>query len=814
MPHCAHTFHMLLLGFLHAYCIRYNFRPCRYKGDLKTSLAYHFGKLMFVENSDLYFSFGNSIYVNSLCESRQSHEVLQWKNPYPAFKITSAFYIPSKTSSSITSENCIGNQMDIYFVCGVNQIRQYPLPQSNTLYFEELGILCSFWKREMSNKWTLLDKVPFNKQTIHPGLIAASHLASYSNYLYSTNVETGYSLVVANPQHKTTSQLSGPHIYGFGPKCQLYSAYKTTAHEYQYQKQENYFYFTSKQSKSSEKNSFSEGWRSNSYSKLWFGENVQFLLVTNVESKHFYIIFTEQDISAPYTAYEGSLSKIASTITRIGRVCEHDPGLRISASILPNGGGVFTTFRKTRLACRVYSCVHNSKSQRNHCFRNQFNNKQHLQDNKNEQVTSSVKNYLEFSQAVAVSEIVPTVDKSDNVFYALMTTVDSISQTYALCAFNLKSVDQSLDIDHLIRLKQTTKTHSGLSRTVWREENETHSNLFTSKWTVDVVPPSKMTESIMKASKTCPSQPLPDYYSQFATLHPLVGTSVLALNTIETFENQTTNQNDDRNFQQPGQALEIFTLSDVEEKELHESPISLTIQWDNLNTSDSSDIIYIVTNKRTILTVETGVSLKKQISMAEGNLHHANVKTYFIKKSINQKFRIMDRFKIVDNDYSVVSIHKCTTSERLSVNMGSIQHSAFRSKHFVDNVHYKMLNFHPNKNICETYRSCRKCQSFNDHSCELNVTLNSCLLRHSSYSYLNTMDPNLYHFCTDELLTNQPKQNSLSHIINKSYSHSNISSERRIDKMKSFNDELKSIITNQSIPSLINTKLSNQDNQV
>ncbi|VDQ14170.1 unnamed protein product [Trichobilharzia regenti] len=125
--------------------------------------------------------------MNSLCEAKQSSEILEWKTPYPTFTITSAFKIPSLSLSSQTSENCINNQTDIYFICGINQIRRYIPLQPNILYFEELGIICSFWRRQKLNKWILLDFLPFNKQTIHPGLIAASHLASFTNYLYSTD---------------------------------------------------------------------------------------------------------------------------------------------------------------------------------------------------------------------------------------------------------------------------------------------------------------------------------------------------------------------------------------------------------------------------------------------------------------------------------------------------------------------------------------------------------------------------------------------------------------------------------------------------
>nr|CAH8825831.1 unnamed protein product [Trichobilharzia regenti] len=808
-----------------------------YRGDYKPSSFYDFGKLMFTENSSIYFSMGNIIYMNSLCEAKQSSEILEWKTPYPTFTITSAFKIPSLSLSSQTSENCINNQTDIYFICGINQIRRYIPLQSNILYFEELGIICSFWRRQKLNIWILLDFLPFNKQTIHPGLIAASHLASFTNYLYSTDVKTGYSLIVANAQHQSGSQLIGPRIYGFGPKSQCQTVFDIKneyLNQYQQQQQQQQTDHQNlpkhtKQTRINESDTITGGWRSNSNSKLWFGENVQFLSVNHINSKHFYVIFTEQDISPPYTAYEGSLSKLSNTITRIGRVCQHDQGLSISASVLPNAGGVFTTFRKTRLACRAYSPLNNYKK-----YEHRNENRKYAQDTKDEQFneyeTMGDKNYLEFNRAIAVSEIVPTINHTDHVFYALMTTVDSLSRIYALCAFNLNAVDQSLNIDHLIRLKQSTNTPSGLSRMVWRDENGTYSNMLTSKWTVDVVPPSKMTDEIMKSSKICPSQPLSDYYSQFATLHPLVGTTVWALNSIDVSENQTVEQLDHSYFKQkPGQALQIFTLSNIDENVSNESPIHFTVQWDkNLHKDDdSSDIIYVATNKRKILTIKTGISLQKQIVHSESitsetNMDKFAIKNYFIRKRTNQKFQTMDQFQIVaDGDYSIISIHKCTTSDRLSVNVQPVGYTKasqqansldFNQKTFLQSK--KIISFHPKSVICEAYYSCRKCQVFNNPVCDFNTTSRTCLLHNPSYAYMNMMNSSLQKFCKNEFFTSQSKQDSFRDVTYESHhSGGNISSKRQVKKFKFYNNELGLIQVDQSTLPMINTKVaSNQSN--
>ncbi|CAH8466224.1 unnamed protein product [Schistosoma turkestanicum] len=313
---------------------------------------------------------------------------MEWETSYPTFKITSAF----KTPIPVSGTNCTNHQMNIYFVCGTNQIHRFTLIQSNILHFEEFGMICSFWREEkspskhQSTTWIQLNNLPYNKQTLHPGLIAASRLALFSNYLSSTDIKTGYSLVVANAQHETLSNIIGPQMYSFGPVDHLNHKFKISEEVLQH----DCHYHDNillKRKLPNKKNHFFDGWRSNSYSKLWFGENVKFLSIKNINSKYFYIIFTEQDINTPYAAYERSLPNTRNTITRIGRVCQHDPGSKLSASILPNGGGVFTTFRKTQLVCRAYSSS------------DQYINGQKL---------TNEKDYLEFSRAIAISEIVPT----------------------------------------------------------------------------------------------------------------------------------------------------------------------------------------------------------------------------------------------------------------------------------------------------------------------------------------------------------------------------------------------------------------------
>ncbi|KAK4473504.1 hypothetical protein MN116_002867 [Schistosoma mekongi] len=831
---------VLFLRLIYVGCTICKLSPCRYNGDLKSSGSYEFGKLLFVENSDIFFSVMNVIYMNNLCNPRHSYRVMEWKTPYYTFKITSALKIPLLPCD----RNYTYQQESIYFVCGVNKIRQYTLLSSNIIHFEELGMICSFWRKEepgskhQPHSWIQLNNPPFNKQTLHPGLIAASRLGLLPNYISSTDVETGYSLVVANAYHEIVSDFMGPHIYAFGPKDQPSTEFKNAEKLRQQQKAHhcNHQSTSGKEKMNDAKGSF--GWRSNAYSKLWFGENVQFLSITNVNSKYFYIIFTEQDISAPYTAYEGSLSEIGSTVTRIGRVCQRDPGSKLPPSILPNGGGVFTTFRKTRLVCRAYSSKNFDNSeiyqqnQEKH-YENDDNKNKHLHEYK----IAKDKSYIEFNRAIAVSKIVPTADKTDHVFYALMTTTDSISGLYGLCAFNLNSVDENLDVDHLIKIRQTNNAKNGLSRMVWRvnNKNETTSSIYhsyyhkyTLKWTVDVVPQSKMTKEIMETSKTCPTQSLPNYYSQFATLHPLVGTSVWALNTISLLENQKADQN--IIIKQPGKALKTFTMIDLNSEvtitSLNELPVDFTVQWAN-SIHDKTDVIFIVTNEGKIFTIETGIKLKQQIVhsrnfKSEINSNIYNIMNYFIKTNVSQKFQLMDKFKIIDNNYTIQSLYKCSTSNMLSVMVKLSQSNAHVRRYMDMNewnrrtfIPNKMIYFHPDKVICETYFACKNCHLTNKHFCNWTYVNHSCLMNESLYSQLMSMNSNLYQFCNDYIYANQPEHYQLHEFFNESRnSHSSLS-KRQIEKLKFPGEKLSLMKVLKSTPALLNNittmKYNNKD---
>ncbi|RTG85877.1 uncharacterized protein DC041_0008268 [Schistosoma bovis] len=415
---------------------------------------------------------------------------------------------------------------------------------------------------------------------------------------------------------------------------------------------------------------------------------------------------------------------------------------------------------------------------------------------------------------------------TDHVFYALMTTIDSISGLYALCAFNLNSVDQNLNTDHLIKFKQSNNAYNGLSRMVWRDNNnntETNSSSthysyykYTSKWIVDVVSTSKMTKEIMRTSKECPSQSLPDYYSQFATLHPLVGTSVWALNMINAVENQTTTTTNESItlLKQPGKALKIFTMNDLSNETIisKETPIDFKVHWANsIQDNSETDIIYIATSKfyiiyffdkNKIFTIETGIKLKQQIVYHQNfkfqlNSNILNTINYFIKTNKNKTFQIIDQFKIINdinnNNYIIQSIYKCNISSMLSVNMklihtnkkteNSINTNQLNEKILKQN---KMIHFYPNKIICDTYFLCN-----------------------SSYSQLKSMDSNLYRFCNDdnyddEVYINQPKRYHLLRSFSNESNANNIISKRQITKVKFPNDEL--VIIHEPTPSMINTK--------
>ncbi|CAH8466240.1 unnamed protein product [Schistosoma turkestanicum] len=432
-----------------------------------------------------------------------------------------------------------------------------------------------------------------------------------------------------------------------------------------------------------------------------------------------------------------------------------------------------------------------------------------------------------------------------------MTTTDSISGLYALCAFNLNSVDQNLNIDHLIKLKQSNNAHNGLFRMIWRDNNNNNNNeinssstyysfyKYTSKWSVDIVPSSKMTREIMKTSKTCPSESLPDYYSQFATLHPLVGTRVWSLNMIHILENQTTptttNEHTLLLLKQPGKALNIFTMNDFI-NETREIPIDFIVQW--ANSIHDNDMIYIATNKKIIFTIETGIKLKQQIVYSQNFKHQFNSNilntiNYFIKTNENKKFQIMDKFKIIiDNNYTIQSLYKCDFSSILSVNMMLNDHSTItytkndlnRNK-FAQN---KMIPFHPVKIVCDAYFSCKNCQFTNQqHFCKWNDNKHICLLNDSSHSQLKSMDSSLYNFCYNEYDDDDEKsyidQSKQYHRLrglsdNKLNNNKNLS-RRKFKNMKLPNDnddDLNFMLTHhqQSTPSMFNMKTLKSDKYI
>ncbi|TGZ70895.1 hypothetical protein CRM22_002936 [Opisthorchis felineus] len=133
-------------------------------------------------------------------------------------------------------------------------------------------------------------------------------------------------------------------------------------------------------------------------------------------------------------------------VTRIARVCQNDPGQGKAGEFLATNG-VFSTFRKVRLQCRVDHSLGASTDD-------------------NESLGADHSPQLELTRALAVSELVPTDDGRDHVFYAVMTTSDPITRILGICAFSLQSVDEALNRPQVFTW-QTSDSDNWLQR-FWR----------------------------------------------------------------------------------------------------------------------------------------------------------------------------------------------------------------------------------------------------------------------------------------------------------------------------------------------------------
>ncbi|KER22120.1 hypothetical protein T265_14941, partial [Opisthorchis viverrini] len=189
------------------------------------------------------------------------------------------------------------------------------------------------------------------------------------------------------------------------------------------------------------------GWLSNSESSLWFGGHVQFHRVAAIGQKYFYVILTEDDVVSASVPTDSQSIFRTVRVTRIARLCQNDPGQGKAGEFLATNG-VFSTFRKIRLQCRVdHSLVGVSAD----------DNKSFVADHSPQ---------LELTRALAVSELVPTDDGRDHVFYALMTTSDSITGILGICAFSLRSIDEALNRPQVFTW-QTSDSDNWLQR-FWR----------------------------------------------------------------------------------------------------------------------------------------------------------------------------------------------------------------------------------------------------------------------------------------------------------------------------------------------------------
>ncbi|KAA3677360.1 uncharacterized protein DEA37_0002839, partial [Paragonimus westermani] len=274
-------------------------------------------------------------------------------------------------------------------------------------------------------------------------------------------------------------------------------------------------------------------------------------------------------------------------VTQVVRVCQHDPGQGKAGQFLTTNG-VFTTFRKTRLRCQTSAGRQTSRNMR----------------------SSSRLQSLELTRAVAISEFVTTDNRKDHVFYALMTTSDSVTSVYGLCAFRLSDVDLALNYDRLFTWQSAdVPSESWLERflrniTPFSSPSEGEGSTLRQTTygksigeNIRVISQSPMTQAIANASKTCPSTTLPEYFARFATQHPHVASSVLAF---------APNSADSRS----AEALVYFHLpTGIEHAIEIGNPTSLVVDWSR--TSTDVDKVYIGTDRGNILSVRSGTPLRQ-----------------------------------------------------------------------------------------------------------------------------------------------------------------------------------------------------------
>ncbi|KAF5401196.1 hypothetical protein PHET_05443 [Paragonimus heterotremus] len=514
------------------------------------------------------FIFRNTIVIinTTSLASASEHVVLRWNSLDPNLCITSAFrvhinrkYMPRQTQPGT-----------VRLVCGQTGLNRTELLEDDRLMFD--GMLCSYWYHPVQaifQPWTRVHAgsvlwFALLTNTLDSKLLFATKLLLSKRTLVTVDARTNIGVVVGYLQRVINGRRELISPKPWFSRFELdrpvdHASEIITTH------QTSWIYKDTEADQS--------GWLSNAESNLWFTDQVQFHQLAAINEQYFYGVFTEEDILTTSDPTDNLCTRPPRMVTQVARVCQHDPGQGKAGQFLTTNG-VFTTFRKTRLRCQTSAGRQTSTKM----------------------PPTSRLQPLELTRAVAVSEFVNTDNGEDHVFYALMTTSDSVTDVYGLCAFRLSDVDLALNYDRLFTWQSAdVPSESWLERFLRNITPFSHpsegdgSTLRQTTYGksvgehIRVISQTPMTQAITNASKTCPSKTLPEYFARFATQHPHVASSVLAF---------TPNSAESRS----AEALVYFRLPTTNEHVVEiGNPTSLVVDWSKRSTD--VDKVFIGTGK-------------------------------------------------------------------------------------------------------------------------------------------------------------------------------------------------------------------------
>ncbi|GAA56972.1 hypothetical protein CLF_111917 [Clonorchis sinensis] len=516
----------------------------------------------------------NTIVVISTSPPASKEIVVIWNSADKQLQITSAMHIYSDDPD----ERFVLAGGVARLVCAKTQMNHSYFLEDSRLLLD--GVVCSFWLQPSNpiHVWTRVQSgsklwASLLSRQLNSEVLFASTVLSSNEGIHHIDASTQVGLVAGFSDHQSSESSSTTADYFVDQKKPWISrfCFSTTPSTHASSSHPQTHPAWAPQVPV---NQALHGWLSNSESSLWFGGHVQFHRVAAIGQKYFYVILTEDDIVSASVPTDSESIFRTVRVTRIARVCQNDPGQGKAGEFLATNG-VFSTFRKIRLQCRVDHSLGASTDE-------------------NKSLGADHSPQLELTRALAVSELVPTDDGRDHVFYAIMTTSDPITGILGICAFSLRSVDEALNRPQVFTW-QTLDSDNWLQR-FWRTvlpltgwSSATDDEFTYSTWssyptpgssTLRIVGNTPMIEAITKSAETCSPTPLPEYYARFATLHPLIASSTLAFESAPDGTRRFT-----------GNALSAFTVPHTVEGGLN-LPTSLTVKW---ATHDGVDVIHIGT---------------------------------------------------------------------------------------------------------------------------------------------------------------------------------------------------------------------------